>query len=399
MTCKKQKILIVHNYYKMPGGEDIVAANEKSLLEKNGHEVVFYSRNNAEINDFTKIQKFLFPFTVIFSLKTYREIKKIIIEKSIDIVHIHNTLSLISPSVYYAAIHCKVPVIQTSHNFRLLCPGAELYRDGNICEDCVKNGWRSAVKHKCYRESRFQTLGCIASIGIHKMFGIYKKIHFICLTEFNKEKILLLNQSDKKRIVDPDKVFIKPNFAYDHSHDHGTYTNEYYLFVGRVEKIKGLDILLDAFISMPEEKLEIAGAGTELERCRKKVTEAKAENICFRGFQNRDQLKEAVSKAKAVIVPSQWYETFGLIIAEAYAGHKPVIAGDIGNIAGLVESEKTGLKFVYNSSEDLIQKVKKFNNSPTDEWGENAYKKYKAEFSPEHNYRQLLAIYDAIDGA
>ena len=133
MSDTKQKVLIVHNYYQIPGGEDTVVVNEKKLLEDHGHEVVLYTRHNAELKTFSKIQKLLLPFSTIFSRKTYREVKTLIKNEKIDIVHVHNTLNLVSPSVYYAAFHCKVPVVQTIHNFRLLCPGATFFRGGQIC--------------------------------------------------------------------------------------------------------------------------------------------------------------------------------------------------------------------------------------------------------------------------
>ena len=214
-NMKKQNILIVHNYYQIPGGEDTVVANEKKMLKEHGHKVVMYSRNNSELKRMLKLQKLMLPFTTVFNPRTYREVKRLIREEHIDIVHVHNTLNLISPSVYYAAIVMKVPVVQTIHNFRLLCPGATFYRDGHICEDCVKKGLGCAVKYSCYRRSKIQTLACVISTKVHRITGIYGKINYICLTEFNKEKLLQLNRPGKKQIIDPQKVYIKPNFTFD----------------------------------------------------------------------------------------------------------------------------------------------------------------------------------------
>lgn len=209
---QKQNVLIVHNYYQIPGGEDTVVANEKKLLEDHGHLVLLYSRHNSEIKRMSILRKLCLPFTTVFNLRTYREVKDIIREKKIDIVHVHNTLNLISPAVYYAALECGVPVVQTVHNFRLLCPGGTFYRDGHICEDCISKGLGCAVRHSCYRNNRLQTIACVISTCLHRMTGIYGKINYICLTEFNKEKLLLLNQ--KKQIIDPQKVFVKPNFTF-----------------------------------------------------------------------------------------------------------------------------------------------------------------------------------------
>jgi len=212
VTGKKPKILIIHNYYQIPGGEDTVVANEKSLLERNGHEVVLYTRNNSEINSMGLLGKLLLPFRSIYNPRSARDVRRIIREEKIELVHVHNTLNLISPSVYYAAVKCGVPVIQTIHNFRFVCPSAILYRDGHICEDCVEKGLGCAVRHGCYRNSRAQTFILVFSALIHRATGILGKISFICLTDFNREKLLTLNK--KKRIIDPSRVFVKPNFSF-----------------------------------------------------------------------------------------------------------------------------------------------------------------------------------------
>lgn len=386
-TEHKKKVLIVHNYYQIPGGEDTVVANEKKLLEDHGHDVIFYSRDNSELKNMSKLRKICLPFTTIFNPRTYTETKQIIKKEEIDIVHVHNTLNLVSPAVYYAAVKCGVPVVQTIHNFRLICPGATFYRDGHICEDCVEKGLICAVKHNCYRYSKAQTLICVINTMIHRWTGIYGKINYICLTAFNREKLLLLNK--KKQIIDPQKVYIKPNFTFETTQiDQGGVQHDYYLFIGRVEEIKGVRMLLDAFAELPENHLKVAGTGIELEKYKKEATE----NVSFLGFLNREELGKQIDGAKAIIVPSQWYETFGMIVAEAYAAHKAVIVGDIGNIATLVDDGVTGVKFKYDSVDALIEAIEKAHAF----MGENGYEKYVKEFSPEANYKQLLAVYEAV---
>lgn len=139
-TMEKYRILQIHNFYQIPGGEDVVVRNEKKLLEEHGHEVFTYYRSNKELNEGNKLKKLFIPFTAVYSLKTCREVKKIIRENKIDIVHVHNTLMMVSPSVFYAAFQCKVPVVQTLHNFRMLCPAGSFFRNNVICEECVDGG-------------------------------------------------------------------------------------------------------------------------------------------------------------------------------------------------------------------------------------------------------------------
>ncbi len=389
---KKQTILIVHNYYQIPGGEDTVVANEKRLLEEYGHKVILYSRSNAELNGLSIFQKCILPIVTIFNLRTYREIRKIIKNEKIEIVHVHNTLSLISPSVYYATLSMKIPIIQTIHNFRLLCPGATFYRNGHICEDCISKGLKCSLIHNCYRNSKLQTFVCAINTKFHRIIGIYGKINYICLTKFNKDKLLSLNQSKGKRIFDPNKIYIKANFAYEVQQPTQKQDNEYYLFVGRIEKIKGLDILLEAFSKLPMLKLIIIGGGPLLDDYKDNVPN----NIQFIGQLDRYKIANYLYKAKALIVTSQVYETFGMVIVEAYSAHTPVIAGNIENIASLIDDGKTGVRFKYNSASALKSAIERFEHLDTSNWNEYAYKKYINEFSPDSNYRILKKIYDDL---
>lgn len=389
---RKAKILIVHNYYQIPGGEDTVVANEKKLLEEHDHDVLFYSRNNSELKHFSKLQKLILPITTMFNPKTYREVKRIIRENNVDIVHVHNTLNLVSPSVYYAAFSCKIPVVQTIHNFRLLCPGATFYRDGHICEECVSKGLSCAVRHRCYRGSRLQTFVCVMSTWLHRRLGTYRKLNYIFLTEFNRNKLLLLNKLNKKQLIDPERVFVKPNFTYPAATEKKN--GEHYLFIGRIEEIKGADRIAEAFSQMPDKRILFAGTGTLLEDLKEKYRDCS--NVIFLGFMDRKSLDMLLSKAKAVIVDSQWYETFGMIVIEAYAAGVPVIVGDIGNVGDLVISNETGVKFRYNSTKELIDAVGIFEKADR-EWQDSCKYTFEKRYSPEHNIDILNSVYEEAE--
>ena len=386
---KTEKILMVHNYYQIPGGEDTVVANEMKLLKEHGHEVLLYSRNNSELKSFSKLLKLLLPLTTVFNPKTYKEIKTIIQKENIDIVHVHNTLNLVSPAVYYAARNCKVPIVQTVHNFRLVCPAATFYRDGHICEDCVEKGLFCAVKHNCYRGSKLQTLACVISTKIHRLLGIYQKLNYICLAEFNKEKLLQVNKTGKKPIIDPQKVFVKPNMTFEQIEKSECTKESYFLFAGRVEKIKGMEILLNAFEKLPQYRLIVAGTGTQLEEYQKHVEDHGISNVEFLGFVERPQLQQLMQSAKAVIVPSQWYETFGMTVIEAFALGTPVIGADIGNLSSLIKEGVNGWKFRYDSADELAEKIVECSKT----LDESLHVQCEQNFFPEGNYQQLMEIY------
>ncbi len=391
------RILQIHNFYQIPGGEDVVVRNEKKLLEEHGHVVRTYYRSNSELNEGGRFKKLLIPFTAIFSLKTYREVKKLIEEENIDIVHVHNTLMMISPAVFYAAFHCKVPVIQTLHNFRMLCPAGSFFRDNVICEECVDHGMRCAVRHKCYRNSKLQTIVSAGILKLHRMLGTYYRVNFICLTEFNKEK-LLGSLNPAKQIVNPQRIYIKPNFTFAEGIRpvHEQAADEYFLFAGRIEALKGIDVAIRAFEKLPEEKLYIAGSGPLEEEMRRYVAEHHMKNITFLGYLQKEEMRDKFYHAKAVIMTSQCYEAFAMTIAEAYSYGVPVIAGRVGNMEGMVKEGVTGMKFTYDSAEDLALKVRQFNQMELAALKQNARDFYERRLRPEDNYRKLVGIYESI---
>ena len=392
----------MHNFYQIPGGEDVVVRNEKRLLEEHGHTVFTYYRTNKELKEKGIWGKLCLPFTAVYSFRTVREVKKIIRENKIDIVHVHNTLTMVSPSVFYAAFRCHVPVVQTLHNFRMLCPAGSFFRDNVICEECVADGLRCAVRHKCYRGSTAQTVVSAMILKIHRMLGTYRRVNFICLTEFNRKKLLnALNAPSvpKRRwAVDADRVYIKPNFTFAEglapSSESGQ--EEYFLFAGRVEALKGIDIAIKAFEQLPEKKLYIAGTGPMMEEMQAYVKEHQLTNIRFLGYLQKEEMSERFYHARAVIMTSQCYEAFAMTIAEAYSYGVPVIAGSVGNMDGMVKEGITGVKFEYNSAEELAEKVREFETLDVHKLKENARAFYQKRLRPEDNYRKLEEIYENI---
>ncbi len=401
-----QTVLIIHNEYRIAGGEDTVAANEEKLLVEHGHRVIVYKRSNKELDNYTGVKKLLLPFTSVFSLRSYREVKKLIEDNYVDVVHVHNTLTLVSPSVYYAAFRCNVPVVQTMHNFRLLCPGGSFFMEdegnGHICEQCVSKGLSCAVRNSCYRHSKAQTIVSAAVLKIHRMLGTYKKINFICLTEFNRYKLLMLNNG-RKKIINPARVYVKPNFTYDLaetmgklSDTHGGISGRYYVYVGRLEKLKGTELLVDAFAKLPDRKLVIMGNGPLEETLKKRIADNGYKNIVMAGRVTGEDYVKFLGGAQAVISSSQCYETFGMSIAESYSLSVPAIAGDIGNIGDIVKEGVTGIHFQYDSPDALIGAVKRFETMNRDGLAANARRYYEDNLTPQSNYGRLKAIYDDI---
>lgn len=389
----KQRILLVHNYYKLPGGEDTVVENEKRLLEEQGHEVFLYARSNQELDSLGSLGKLRLPFTALFSVRTYREVRRLILQKRIGVVHVHNTLSLISPSVYYAAFSCGVPVVQTIHNFRLLCPAATFVRDGRICEDCLERGLSCSVRHSCYRGSRAQTLVSAAVLKLHRLLGTYRRLYYICLTEFNREKLLSLNRKGKE-VIRRERVFVKPNFAWDPADrargEEAEPEKNQYIYAARLEKLKGIRTLLEAWREFPDRPLVICGSGPEEEWARRYVEEHRMAQVRLTGQLLHDQVLRLLAESKALILPTLWYEGQPMTILESYAVGTPVLASALGNAGDMVLPGVTGFRFPPGSPEGLREAVRQLEQTA---WL-NPRAVFEEQYTPERNYEILKHIYD-----
>lgn len=382
-------ILLVHNHYQIPGGEDTVVANERRLLEAHGHRVVPYFRHNDELKAFSPLRKLLFAAESLFSLRTYRDIKRLIRTEKIDIVHVHNTLAMVTPAVYYAARACGVPVVQTVHNFRLLCPAGSLFREGRVCEACLQGGMRCALRHACYHESRLQTLLCVLSSHLHR--HIYKHLHFIFLTEFNRDKHFLWNRAGKPPVFEPTRAHLKPNFVFSAPAAVEAPREKRLVYAGRLEPIKGVLRLLEAWKLLGEEapELLLCGTGPLEEECRAVIAEAGLTQVRMLGFVPNEQLRQLLATSAAFILPSQVYEGFPMTVTEAYAAGTPVLGSAHGNVGSLVR-RCGGMTFRHDDAADIAATVRRFLQ-------EGAAVNRAAALqmtSAEENYKLLAEIYE-----
>lgn len=389
MKKKRNRILVVHNYYQIPGGEDSVVKNEVEMLENHGYDVTLYTRNNNELRTGNMLKKIFLPFFTIFNFRTYYDIKRIVKRDKIDIIHVHNTLSLISYSVYYAAKKCKIPVVQTIHNFRLICPNALLYRQGNVCEECLEQGLKCGVQYKCYRNSRLQTLVWVINLKIHRMTGIFKTINYICLTEFNKNKLLRLKQ------LKPQNVFIKPNFVRGVTEQNMDRRSDYLIYIGRLEEIKGMSVLIEAWKEMGNTapKLLMCGTGPLESYCATNIEQYHL-NIQLKGYVENIEIRNLLRNARALILPTKVYEGFPMTIVEAYSVGTPVICSNIGNAGEIVKEGITGYKFEVGESKSLIKAISKLENCEI--MYDEIFKEYQEKYTEENNFSILKNIYDSV---
>jgi glycosyltransferase involved in cell wall biosynthesis len=382
------KILAVHNKYQRPGGEDQVFVDETALLETRNHRVLRYEVHNDQVK---QVNRLTLAKDTIWNTSAYRELGALIRRERPHVVHFHNTLPLVSPAGYYAARAEGVPVIQTLHNYRLLCPVALFFRDGGVCEDCMGKAvpWPGVI-HGCYRGSRAAS-GVIATmLTVHRALRTWTEVVdvYVALTEFARNKFI-------EGGLPAGKIVVKPNFvAPDPGQGQGG--GGYALFVGRLAPEKGTETMLAAWDRLGTRiPLKIVGDGPMRDR----VVEAAARqsNVEWLGHRPVEDVHALMGKADMLVFPSQWYETFGRVAAEAFAAGTPVIAANIGAVAELVEHGRTGLKFRPGDPEDLVTQVEwaLSHSAELRSMREEVRAEFEAKYTAERNYRALMEIYEA----
>ncbi|MGF7081512.1 glycosyltransferase [Mucilaginibacter sp. UYCu711] len=376
------KILIIHTTYKLQGGEDVVVANEMELLKSNGE--------NVELLKFSNTGKTLFKvLQLFFNYKSYNKTVKTIANFKPDVVHIHNLHFAGSPSIVYALKKKKVPFVITLHNYRLLCPSATLFHNGNFFFESVKKSfsWKAVLKG-VYLNSKVLTFWVSCSMWLHQKLGTWQNAaKFIALGEHTKK--IFLDSKYKDLVAN---IMIKPNFCYPAKIK--TEKADYYLYLGRLTEEKGILTLLKAFANNGL-KLIIAGTGPL-----SKEVEAHAlnyNNITFLGHVDKDTANELLSRAIALIFPSLWFETFGMVIIEAFASSTPVIASNLGQLEYTIVEKYSGLHFTPGDEVDLQQKIDYYDRlTPIEKLGyqNNALNNYIENYAPDKNLYELLNIYD-----
>ena len=385
------KICLVQNSYEQPGGEDVVFEQERANLERAGHSTIVYHRSNSEIQAFTPLTRIAFVKDMVWSTGTRREFSQLLDREAPDLVHVHNTFFMISPSIYAACKAREIPVVQTLHNFRWICPAYSFYRDGRVCEDCLNGSLWNSICHGCYRNSRAATAGVAMILAWQRLLKTWEKCIdcYIALTEFGREKFIAAG-------LEPRKVFVKPNFVEaDPGPSHGT--EDYALYVGRLSKEKGLDTLLRAWENVSVRcPLQIIGDGPERVALQDQIRQRNFSNVIFQGFLSRVKTIAAMKRARFVVVPSEWYEGFPMVIAEAMACGVPVICSRLGAMQEIVDDRSTGLHFAPGDAEDLGRKVAWACHHPAEmsEMGHTARREYERRYTAERNYELLMEIYE-----
>lgn len=377
-------ILRAHNFYRQAGGEDGVFESEESLLLENGHSVVRYEDHNVHIGN-NSVRAGL---GAVWNHSAYRRLYGIASRERPDVAHFHNTFPLTSPAAYYALKRLGVPVVQTLHNYRLLCAGATLYREGNVCEECIQQrSLRPALQHACYRGSRAATAATVAMLAAHRSARTWHRMVdvYIALSEFAKRKYIEGGLPRERIVVKPNHIHPDPG--------KGDRSGGYALFVGRLSDEKGVRILREAWSELVDVPLVLVGDGPMRDL-------AWPSQVRVLGRRSHDEVLGLMRRASVLVFPSQWYECAPLTILEAFACGVPVIASNLGVMSELVTDELTGLLFKPGDASDLRRCVRwVFEHKETvNGMGAHARAEFELKYTAERSYAGLMRVYARARG-
>jgi glycosyltransferase involved in cell wall biosynthesis len=383
----EQSVLLVHNHYVRPGGEEQAFFSEAQLLTQRGHEVIRFEEHNARASD---LNTAVLALQTIWNRQSQRSLSEMIERHRPGVVHFHNTFPLISPSAYYAAKKSRAPVVQTLHNFRLFCLNGLLFREGHPCEQCLGGGIFPGVYNRCYRDSLLASSTVAAMIGAHRGLRTWTRAVdlYIAPSQFTRRKAI-------QGGLPPERVVVKPNFLAEDP-GWGKGDEDYVLFAGRLSEEKGVLRLLEAWkrpaMRLP---LRICGDGPLADL----VARSAKENprIHFLGKLERDAVIRQMKGARALILPSECYENSPLVLIEAFAVGLPVIASSHGAMADSVSNGSNGFHFRVTDPEDLVRIVNHLAVSEDHRQRMRiaARREYETHYTASANYSRLMEIYEA----
>jgi len=388
-------ILFVHNYYQREGGEDAGVRQERDLLAAAGHRIVEYSRCSGEIALNGISSRIKLGAGALWSSRTHSELRSLIAKERPEVAYIHNTVPLISPSAYFACAEAGVPVVQTLHNYRFLCPAGTFLREGKICEECVTSTLFRSVRYGCYQDSVAASATLSLMLATQRALGTWngKVACYIARTEFARKKFI-------EGGLPAERILVKPCFVHPDPGPRAG-SGDSVLFLGRLSPEKGLRSLIAAWEHLDGTiPLRIAGDGPLREELDAEIDRRRIAGVKVLGRVPDADLLAEMKRARFLVLPSEWYEGLPLTIAEAFACGVPVVASRIGSMIELVEDGVTGLHFMPGDATDLAAKVEWAWSHPKEmeEMGHAVRREYETKYTPEINYMRLKEIYERAIG-
>ncbi|MFH0853954.1 MAG: glycosyltransferase family 4 protein [bacterium] len=398
------RILQINKFYYLKGGAERYFFELSRLLEKNGHKVIpfsmadslnSYSIYNKYFSNTVDVNNFSFKdiIKIFYNYEAARRLNKLIKKEKPDIAHLHNIYYHLSPSIINVLRKNNIPIVQTLHDYKIICPNYKLFSDGNICYKCKNKKYYNCLFRKCVKNSKAKSLLAMTETYIHNfILKTYFKIDvFIAPSDFLKNAVIEFGVSPEKiktahNFIDPSYLSITKNKI--------TANNNFILYFGRLSNEKGINVLLEAMLKIHKNiSLKIAGAGPELENLKKITLNLDLKNrVELLGIKHGHELSELLNNAKAIIIPSIWPENMPYTMLESMAMGKIVIASRIGGIPEVITDRTNGFLFKPGDSSDLAEKINEMDKFDLKTIGSNA-KKTAAAFNPKNHYNEIMEIY------
>jgi glycosyltransferase involved in cell wall biosynthesis len=388
-----RKVLLIHNFYRSAavGGEDNVFRQERELLERAGVEVIVYTRSNDDVDENDQYEVLRTAASMSWSRRSYQDVSALIRREQPQLAHFHNTFPLVTPSAYAACRDQGVPVVQTLHNYRLVCSAATFFRDGHICETCTPGRPWAGVQHRCYRHTTAGSAAVAWMLWSNWRRGTFTQLVdlYVTLTQFAADKFVSLG-------LPAERIRVKPNFVAD-SGGVGPGRGGYAVFAGRLSDEKGIDVMLDGWKQLRDVPLIVVGDGPLRAAAEARVRELSLP-VRFLGVRPRLEVLDIIGRADVQVVPSECYEGFPLVIVEALARGTPLAVSRLGGLIEIVHPEVTGLHFEPSDPLSLAQAVRRL-------WSDAELRarirlagrqEYEERYTPARNLEQMLEIYGHV---
>ena len=385
------RVLLCHTYYRQRSGECAVVEREAALLRRHGHEVALFTYDNLDADTKGAVE---LAARSVYSPWTAAELRAFVGDRTFDVAHVHNTWVMASPSLFAALRGLGLPVVKTIHNYRWLCPVATFYRDGRTCHDCVDKpgGVLHCVVHRCYGGSVKGSVAAAARLKLARdLLRVYRRHIDVIIVQNEFVKAMLTRAG-----FDPARMMTKGNFV-EIPLDLRTSRGDYLMFLGRHEPSKGLATLLEA-MERNRIPLRIFGEGPLTDWLRSETERrfgGREGRVQVVGHVPRRSLDEALAGCRAVVFPSEWYESYPLAIVEAMSFGKPVVAANLGGAATIVRDGVNGLLFTPGRERELSDCLERLwaDEQLQSRLEAGAGRTYADEMTPRANYERLMAAY------
>ncbi len=402
------KILLINKFHYLRGGAERVYLQEKELLESKGHEVQCFSMEDLR-NEPCEQDIFFVPntdfsehsgwlgksFRYIYYPEAARRLESLLREFSPDVAHLHNIHHYLSPSILKPLNKRKIPVIQTLHDYQIICPNYSLYTENAVCERCKKRKYYNCILNKCVQDSYLASILAAKELYLQWFFGYYRrKIDlFISPSKFLARKIQDWGVKQPVEVIT--NALDLRNFVprYEAGKD--------IVFIGRLIGHKGILTLLKAMRANPELPLKIVGKGPLATEAKRLARKYKLQNTEFLGAKYGKDLQKIISKARFTVFPSESYENYPMVILESYAMGKPVLSSKLGGAKELVAPDKTGRFFQAGNEQDLAKRIKEMYDLPSGElerMGRAARAQIEKDNDFETYYKKLMRIFSRLTG-